>query len=62
MKSARLAFEGRAWGGLDIRSRARLVNRMADAFETNLDTLYRLETLITSVKVVENCWVLTVAS
>jgi acyl-CoA reductase-like NAD-dependent aldehyde dehydrogenase len=45
MKSARAAFEGRAWGGMDIRSRARLVNRLADAFEANLDTLYRLETL-----------------
>ncbi|MDB5501500.1 MAG: aldehyde dehydrogenase [Tardiphaga sp.] len=45
MKSARAAFEGREWGGMDIRSRARLVNRLADAFEANLDTLYRLETL-----------------
>jgi acyl-CoA reductase-like NAD-dependent aldehyde dehydrogenase len=45
MKSARAAFEGRTWGGLDIRARARLVNRLADAFEANLETLYRLETL-----------------
>src|ERR1700710_2068814 len=45
MKSARKAFEGKAWGGMDIRSRARLVNRLADAFEANLETLYRLETL-----------------
>ena len=45
MRSARAAFEGREWGGMDIRSRARLVNRLADAFEANLDTLYRLETL-----------------
>ena len=45
MKSARAAFEGKAWGGMDIRARARLVNRLADAFEANLDTLYRLETL-----------------
>ena len=45
MKSARAAFEGREWGGMDIRARARLVNRMADAFEANLDALYRLETL-----------------
>jgi len=45
MKSARTAFEGKAWGGMDIRARARLVNRLADAFEANLDTLYRLETL-----------------
>ena len=45
MKSARAAFEGKAWGGMDIRARARLVNRLADAFEANLDKLYRLETL-----------------
>src|SRR5471030_2358440 len=45
MKSARAAFEGKAWGGLDIRAQARLVNRLADAFEANLDQLYRLETL-----------------
>jgi acyl-CoA reductase-like NAD-dependent aldehyde dehydrogenase len=45
MKSARAAFEGKAWGGMDIRARAKLVNRLADAFEANLDSLYRLETL-----------------
>ena len=45
MKSARAAFEGKAWGGMDIRARARLVNRLADAFEANLEPLYRLETL-----------------
>ncbi len=33
MKSARKAFEGREWGGMDIRPRARLLNRLADAFE-----------------------------
>src|SRR4030081_2304746 len=47
MKSARTAFEGRAWGGMDIRARARLVNRRADAFEANLEPLHRLETLNT---------------
>ena len=45
MTSARAAFEGREWGGMDIRARARLVNRLADAFEANLEQLYRLETL-----------------
>jgi acyl-CoA reductase-like NAD-dependent aldehyde dehydrogenase len=45
MKSARAAFEGREWGGLTVRSRARLINRIADAFEANLDSLYQLETL-----------------
>ncbi|GJE13474.1 MULTISPECIES: aldehyde dehydrogenase [Methylobacterium] len=44
MRSARAAFEGKDWGGMDIRARARLVNRLADAFEANLDALYRLET------------------
>ncbi len=45
VRSARAAFESREWGGMDIRARARLVNRLADAFEANLDALYRLETL-----------------
>src|SRR5262249_29307506 len=45
LKSARAAFEGKEWGGRDMRARARLVNRLADAFEANLETLYRLETL-----------------
>src|SRR5438132_5445826 len=45
MRSARTAFEGKAWGGMDTRARAKLVNRLADAFEANLDALYRLETL-----------------
>ena len=45
MKSARAAFEGKEWGGMDIRARARLVNKLADAFEANLGELYQLETL-----------------
>jgi acyl-CoA reductase-like NAD-dependent aldehyde dehydrogenase len=45
MRSARAAFEAREWGGMDVRARARLVNRLADAFEANLEQLYRLETL-----------------
>jgi acyl-CoA reductase-like NAD-dependent aldehyde dehydrogenase len=45
MKSARLAFESREWGGLSVRERARLINRLADAFEANLDSLYKLETM-----------------
>jgi acyl-CoA reductase-like NAD-dependent aldehyde dehydrogenase len=45
MTSARAAFENKAWGGMDIRARAKLINRLADAFEANLDQLYRLETL-----------------
>jgi acyl-CoA reductase-like NAD-dependent aldehyde dehydrogenase len=45
MKSARAAFESSEWGGLNIRARARLINRLADAFEANIESLYRLETL-----------------
>jgi acyl-CoA reductase-like NAD-dependent aldehyde dehydrogenase len=45
VKSARRAFEGKEWGGLAERSRARLVMKLADAFEANLEELYQLETL-----------------
>lgn len=45
VKSARAAFESVAWGKMDIRSRARLVNKIADAFEAHLDELYYLETM-----------------
>src|SRR5271154_6362999 len=45
MKRARAAFGGKAGGGLDFPPPPRLVNRLADAFEANLETLYRLETL-----------------
>ncbi len=43
--SARRAFESREWGRMETRTRARLVNKLADAFEANLDELYQLETL-----------------
>ncbi len=45
MRSARAAFNGREWGGMPIRARARLINKLADVFEENLNDLYRLETL-----------------
>ena len=45
IKSSRAAFESREWGALSLRERSRLVNRLADAFEANLDSLYRLETM-----------------
>src|SRR6201996_4256861 len=45
MKSERAAFQGKEWGGMDTRARARLINKLADAFEATLETLYRLETL-----------------
>ena len=43
--SARRAFESGPWHDMSIRERARLVNRLADVFEKNLEELYRLETL-----------------
>lgn len=45
VKSARKAFQSREWGGMSIRTRAKLVNRLADAFDANMDELYHLETL-----------------
>ena len=43
--SARRAFESKEWGGLNERTRARLVNKLADAFDAHLEELYHLETL-----------------
>ncbi|MDE2430047.1 MAG: aldehyde dehydrogenase [Burkholderiales bacterium] len=45
MRSARATFEGREWGTMPVRARARLINHLADVFESNLEELYRLETL-----------------
>lgn len=45
VQSARRAFESKEWGGLAERTRARLVNKLADAFEAHLEELYHLETL-----------------
>lgn len=44
VKSARRAFQSKDWAGMDVRTRAKLVNKLADAFEANLDELYHLET------------------
>ncbi|HEY6001988.1 MAG TPA: aldehyde dehydrogenase [Anaeromyxobacter sp.] len=44
VRSARRAFESKEWGGLSVRARARLVNRLADALEARLEDLYELET------------------
>ncbi len=43
--SARRAFEGREWDGMPVRTRARLINKLADAFEAHLEELYHLETV-----------------
>ena len=45
VQSAHRAFDGKAWGGMSIRTRARLVNHLADVFEANREELYFLETL-----------------
>ncbi len=45
VQSARRAFESREWGGLTERTRAKLVNKLADAFDAHLEELYHLETL-----------------
>ena len=42
--SARRAFESKEWVGLSVRVRARLLNRLADAFESHLEEMYHLET------------------
>lgn len=45
VSSARRAFGSKEWGRMNVRSRARLVNKLADSFEAHLDELYYLETL-----------------
>jgi len=45
VKSARKAFKEGEWSRMDDRTRARLVNKLADAFEANLDELHHLETM-----------------
>nr|WP_314626988.1 aldehyde dehydrogenase [uncultured Noviherbaspirillum sp.] len=45
VKSAAAAFEGAEWSGMSNRTRARLVNKLADVFEANLEEIYHLETL-----------------
>jgi acyl-CoA reductase-like NAD-dependent aldehyde dehydrogenase len=45
VRNSRAAFRSKEWSGMDIRTRARLVNKLADAFEANLEELYHLETM-----------------
>lgn len=45
VKSARRAFQSKEWSRMDVRTRAKLVNKLADAFEAHLDELYYLETM-----------------
>ena len=45
VKSARAAFEDPAWAGLSNRTRAKLINKLADVFEAHLEEFFQLETL-----------------
>jgi aldehyde dehydrogenase (NAD+) len=45
VKAARKAFETGDWSKMDARDRGRLINRLADLVEQNLDELAALETL-----------------
>ncbi|MFL6718029.1 MAG: aldehyde dehydrogenase [Burkholderiaceae bacterium] len=45
VKSAAAAFESQEWSGMSNRTRAKLVNKLADVFEANLEEIYHLETL-----------------
>jgi len=45
VRSARAAFSTGEWSRMDTRTRARLVNKLADAFEANLEELHHLETM-----------------
>jgi len=45
VKAARSAFESGPWSKMDARDRGRLMNKLADLMEANLDELAALETL-----------------
>ena len=44
VQSARTAFTRSDWASLSNRTRAKLINKLADAFETHLEEFYQLET------------------
>ena len=44
VKSAGAAFESSEWSAMGNRTRARLINKLADVFEANLEEMYHLET------------------
>ncbi|MFZ2652339.1 MAG: aldehyde dehydrogenase [Burkholderiaceae bacterium] len=44
VRSATVAFERPDWSELGNRTRARLINKLADVFEAHLDEMYHLET------------------
>src|SRR3982751_593096 len=45
VKAARRAFDTGPWSKMDARDRTRLMNRLADLLEENIDELAQLETL-----------------
>ncbi|MFT5961288.1 MAG: acyl-CoA reductase-like NAD-dependent aldehyde dehydrogenase [Burkholderiaceae bacterium] len=45
VQSAATAFESPEWSAMSNRTRAKLVNKLADVFEANLEEIYHLETL-----------------
>ena len=44
VKSASAAFESQEWSAMSNRTRAKLINKLADVFEANLEEMYHLET------------------
>ncbi len=42
--SAAAAFRSREWSAMSNRTRAKLINKLADVFEAHLDEMYQLET------------------
>ncbi|MEP7056722.1 MAG: aldehyde dehydrogenase [Caldimonas sp.] len=44
VRSARVAFERDDWSAMSNRTRAKLINKLADVFEANLEEMYQLET------------------
>src|SRR3954468_19888533 len=45
VKAARKAFDSGPWRKMDARDRGRLINRLADLIEDNIDEMAELETL-----------------
>lgn len=44
VRSARSAFEAKEWASMSNRTRAKLINKLADAFEAHLEEMFTLET------------------
>jgi acyl-CoA reductase-like NAD-dependent aldehyde dehydrogenase len=44
VRSARAAFEAKEWASMSNRTRARLINKLADVFEAHLEEMFTLET------------------